>query len=391
VLYVVPTYGWTRTTDADGRQTSWRRGGGLRVYLNRPWHTSGYGEMLAIVLPPASFTGDPTTTPAANPYKKFVTQWGNDPLWLSPFVAGLAPSRGHFPLARTAADPAGAWLPAGAPPTEADQPPGPFLAAGLLPPGTPSGGSSAVPVEIAPHDVFYDATRRLWYCDIEIAQGATYSPFIRLALARYQPSSVTGAHLSPIVLADFMPLTADRWLTVRHTNDPRRRHVSVFGTRYTDSSGHHEPGAAQAAVSPTTVVEVWVEELDASKGEDFGWSRVGPGPGGPDIFLDGPLIQAAASEMPPPQQLVRAKKLVASRNFVEAAKTGVLDSVLSLLRIWDGDVILPSVPAQGTRYRLVIAEYEEYIVDDANPYDSVATRKGRRLVFVEHVEITAAP
>ena len=34
------------------------------------------------------------------------------------------------------------------------------------------------------------------------------------------------------------------------------------------------------------------------------------------------------------------------------------------------------------RYRLVIAEYEEYIVDDQRPYDKVPTMKDRRLVFV---------
>jgi hypothetical protein len=35
---------------------------------------------------------------------------------------------------------------------------------------------------------------------------------------------------------------------------------------------------------------------------------------------------------------------------------------------------------------LVIAEYEEYLVDDDQPYDGIPTEKGRRLVFVEHVE-----
>jgi hypothetical protein len=391
VLYVVPTFGWTRATDAQGRQTSWRRGGGLRVYLNRAWHATGYGEMLAVVLPPASFAGDPNTAPASHPYKKFVTQWGNDPLWLAPFVNGIAPTRAHFPLARTGADPAGAWLPAGAPATEADQPPGPFRLDGIAPPGVPVFGSEAAPVEIAPHDVFYDATRRLWYCDIEITQGTTYAPFVRLALARYQPVSINGAYLSPVVLADFMTLTPDRWLTVRHTDDRRRRHVTVFGSRFTDSSGHREAQGGPVAVSPTTVVEVWVEELDPSKGEDFGWSRVPPGAGGPDILLHEPFMQALAAEKPIPQDLVRAKKLVASRNFVEAAKTGVLDSVLGIFRIWDGDVHLPAVPDQDSRYRLVIAEYEEYIVDDVDPYDPPPRKKGRRLVFVEHVEITAAP
>ena len=45
-------------------------------------------------------------------------------------------------------------------------------------------------------------------------------------------------------------------------------------------------------------------------------------------------------------------------------------------------------PAPETRYRLVVAEYEEYLVDDAMPYDRIPTEKDRRMVFVEHVELT---
>ena len=57
VASVVPTFAWTRTHAADGTARSWRRGGGLRVYLQRPWNVTGYGEMLAVVLPPAGFAG----------------------------------------------------------------------------------------------------------------------------------------------------------------------------------------------------------------------------------------------------------------------------------------------------------------------------------------------
>ena len=63
-------------------------------------------------------------------------------------------------------------------------------------------------MDIAPHDVFYDEQRQLWYCDIEVTWGASYFPFIRLALARYQPDALDSAHLSHVVLADFMPLFA---------------------------------------------------------------------------------------------------------------------------------------------------------------------------------------
>src|SRR5579862_5564843 len=45
VLYVVPTFGWTRQSQS-GQATSMRAGGGLRVYMARPWLASGFGEML---------------------------------------------------------------------------------------------------------------------------------------------------------------------------------------------------------------------------------------------------------------------------------------------------------------------------------------------------------
>ena len=60
-----------------------------RVYLDRPWNVSGYGEMLAVVLPPAGFTSDPETTPAGHPLKNYVTQWGADPVWDSDIVPDI--------------------------------------------------------------------------------------------------------------------------------------------------------------------------------------------------------------------------------------------------------------------------------------------------------------
>jgi hypothetical protein len=397
VLYVVPTYGWVRTEDGQGIQRSWRRGSGLRVYLNRPWNGSGYGEMLAVVLLPASFQGDPDPpgqpdgTPA---YKSIVTQWGNDPIWASPFVNGAGPPRGAFPLARTAPDPTGAWLPAFAPATESDQPPGPFPVTGLQIPGLP------LQVEVAPHDVHYDDERRLWYCDIEVAPGASYSPFIRLALARYQPVSVSGAHLSNVVLADFMHLAPDRWLTVSPARDPRVRSVSVFGSSYTDSAGHDEASHAPsmslhtqgsvvslvpAAVSPTSVVEVWVERLDPDLGDDFGWTR------DPDAVVgrdpDPATPAQPVSKRKVAQEVSKAQALVKERDLATLVSSGLIGRVHFFPPLWEGTVTLPE-QSEGRRYRLVIAEYEEYLADGLFPYGKTPTAKDRRLVFVEHIELT---
>jgi hypothetical protein len=344
VLYVLPTFAWARDQDGVGNAVSERRGG-LRVYLGRPWNVSGYGEMLAVMLPPSGFTGDPETAPAGHPLKNYVTQWGADPVWDSAIVSGIAPRQSDFPLARTAPDPQGAWLPPGAPQTEADQPPGDFTVSSLTPPGL---APRDVTLDCAPHDVAWNDERQLWYCDISLDPGAAYYPFIRLALARYQPVSVEGAQLSNIVLADFIALTPARWLAVATVADPRSRQVTVSGYTYRQSSGAFEAEhmSGSVAIAKTSGVDVWVEQLDPRLGEDFGWQRV-------------ETATVTSGPAPPP---------------------GSDPSEV----LWSGQVTVPEIANGLGPYRLVVAEYEEYIVDDDTPYQPPFTRKDRRMVFVEH-------
>ena len=68
VLYVVPTFGWLRSNGEEGTPRAGAAGGGLRVYLDRPWNVSGYGEMLAVVLAPPTFPGDPGVRSRGTPY-----------------------------------------------------------------------------------------------------------------------------------------------------------------------------------------------------------------------------------------------------------------------------------------------------------------------------------
>jgi hypothetical protein len=242
--------------------------------------------------------------------------------------------------------------------------------------------SSETTVEVAPHDVFYDEKRQLWYCDIEIDQGSAYYPFIRLALARYQPVSVNGAHLSKIVLADFMPLATDRWLNVTHTDNARTRHVAVYGNRYQDSSGHIE---APGDVSNTGVIEVWVERLNEAAGDDFGWERVSEAKVQPTLKR-----RKVSSTKQITRDKVRAGELVKNRHFDRLTRENLLGPAFFVSEpLWNGNVILPTEHDEGIRYRLVIAEYEEYLVDDWRTYyEEVTNKKDKRLVFVEHVELT---
>jgi hypothetical protein len=350
--------------------------------------------MLAVVVPSASFAGDPMTEPAAQPLKNFVTQWGNDPIWKTPFVPGVAPRPTNFPLARTAPDPTGAWLPPFAPPAESDQPPGAFLTSDRPHPGQ-TVSNAQTNVDVAPHDVYYDADRRLWYCDIEVDFGTTYHPFVRLALARYQPVSLPGAHVSHIVLADFMTLTPDRSLTITPTAEPKTRRVHVYGSTFTDSAAQVEAKNAPQAPPPlpggsivkapdvasSSVVEVWVERLDPSMGEDLGWKR------------DAKAVVTKDTTRPPritvsQAERERATSLVQKRQFDVLIKEGLVDRVIVTPTLWSGSVTLPDAPGGATRYRLVIAEYEEYLIDDETPYNAIPTKKDRRVVFIEQVELT---
>jgi hypothetical protein len=143
-----------------------------------------------------------------------------------------------------------------------------------------------------------------------------------------------------------------------------------------------------AKLDGSTIVDVWVERLDPTQGEDFGWERVtSRGTVNPLGEAEAGVRKGATRFVPAPD-LARAAKLKAERNHAELLNEGLVDALLGLFTLWDGTVRLPAAPSAEARFRLVIAEYEEYLVDDESPYDRTPTTKGRRLVFVEHVEVT---
>src|SRR6185295_14856641 len=72
----------------------------------------------------------------------------------------------------------------------------------------------AAKVRVVPFNVEFDADRQVWFSDIEMTDVSSFFPFVRFAFARYQPFSVTDAHLSPVVRADFVQLVNDRTATI---------------------------------------------------------------------------------------------------------------------------------------------------------------------------------
>jgi hypothetical protein len=194
VLYVLPAFGWEAKTEGSWNFSN-RSAGGLRVYLGRPWFSSGEGELLGAVLwqcPPPQHP-DFQAFEVPDQFRSYVTQWGADPIWSSiPLPSEATPRPEHFRNAVAFRD--GLTL------DELSHLPDP-----------PAFG-------VAGHTVGYDPQRQLWFCDIEMDPGDAYFPFVRLALARFQPDSIPDAHLSRVILAEFIQLLPGRSASI--TFDP---------------------------------------------------------------------------------------------------------------------------------------------------------------------------
>lgn len=255
-LFVLPTFGWDLTRPSPdpvlpGDALSRRIGNGLRIYLDRQWWSSGRDEQLAVVLLNA-----PAVPDDLRPY---VTAWGMDPVFHSTPVSPNLPQPTNFPK-RTAN-------------------PGPVALA----------ERAGQHVLIAPHVVAPDLKRRLWYCDLELSAGTSYFPFVRLALARYQPNAMPGVELSPVALADFAQLAPNRWVSLAHVSDVDVR-VTVAGHSYLATAG--------SSVSRGKVV-VTVERRDPKIPGDLGWVSAGEFPfGSGSAMADGRTVWMGAVALP---------------------------------------------------------------------------------------------
>lgn len=211
--YVIPTFEWrkTQTTDAVRHR---RMGGGLRIYLKRPWYSSGPDEMVAILLPPQGQQNSQMTrittmvpTPA---YTDLYTHWAMDPLLMAVPPDSPSPKAGDFRM-------------------------NPLQDPNLEYPGEEKARTS-----IVAYPVRFDREKQQWYCDLAIDPGQVYFPFVRLALARYQPYSVKKEDhdvcLSPVAFSTFIQLVPERQTTLRFTKDDQnsRFTLTVEGTIYNE-------------------------------------------------------------------------------------------------------------------------------------------------------------
>lgn len=196
VLYAVPTLSWEDLSTNEAVVTR-RRGGGVRVWLERGWWSSGAGERLGVVF-------GPTVVGVNDPQYHVMSFIGHDPTRVGGAVT--APTRATFTGIVQFVD-----------------------NVGLL---ENVGGMSLATFELA-----FDTTSNRWYCDIDLDTGAAYLPVLRLALVRYQPHSLDHCAVSRVILVDLVQTLPDRMLTVRHDAGGAARTITVVGPSYTATAG----------------------------------------------------------------------------------------------------------------------------------------------------------
>ena len=352
---VIPLFRWDYGTEAEQPMARRHvRRPGVRIYLERPWFSSGEGELLAVLLAVPGTGDDFDPKPEDESGYPFVSKVGQDPLWNStpvdkrPLELLQVDNLVHFAF-----------------PSDPPVPGRPVRQPVVLPlalgPGQPN-------VQAVGYQPQFSEKRNLWYVDVALDPDTTFWPFVRLAVARYQPSSVTGCHLSAPVRCDFVQLAPERTVSVSRTDASHVRVVVSGPVGVRDPQVVFTRGWPPATVDQNRVVVARIQKRDPLIGTDLGW------------------------------QTVTASRLTirgTGSNSAEAAWVGELDAGEDLLLRRPLDPAAPQVPVEvgdpASTWRVTVEEWERLPGDvpppaaAAGPFAAVVPQWEQRLVFADEV------
>ena len=346
---VIPLFRWERGTEPEQPMSRRHvRRAGVRIYLERPWYSSGEGELLAVLLAPASGDdfGPPPEDQSGFPW---VSKVGSDPVWhaaewakrpLQPMMLDNLVALGGF---EDRHDPAR--------PVRMDR-------EVVLP--TQNGSFSVQAVGYEPQ---YNAERKLWYVDVALDPAHTMWTFVRLAVARYQPSSVAGCHLSMPVRCNFVQLPPERTVSVSRTDESHVRVVLSGATGTRRFSGREMSTYAQL-VTEHRVVVARLQKRNPLVDSDLGWTTV------------------ATQQLP-----IRSSDMKANA----AVWTGELDAGERIVLRRPLDVATPSPGSPRSTWRVTIEEWERFPGDPPSPTEAAPGIAApppiweQRLVFADEV------
>lgn len=180
VVSTVPAFAWHDNPVAGDIATRTRLGGRLRIELSRPWFTTGEDEAIGVIVWPSDEASLPPEL------RDQVTWCNRDPIHATPTPPALA--------------------------TES-------MFTGFLSVADVPLSDAGPTVRVLLYPVFFHEDH--WYADVEIPgiAAVSYSPFVRLAVTRFQSMSLVTDELdlrmSRVVTCDLAPVLPDRNLDVR--------------------------------------------------------------------------------------------------------------------------------------------------------------------------------
>jgi hypothetical protein len=250
---VLPLFRWETGTEPEqpvGVRRS--RRAGIRIYLERPWYSSGEGELLGVLIAPNA---------ADEGLENVVSQWGQDPVWRGTPVHNRALSFELDDLMHVSGldDRPEAARPVTSPVT--------LQYEGVA--GRPT-------VTVLGYEPEYNVERGLWFVDVAIDPGDRIWPFVRLAICRYQPESLPGCELSAPVKCDYQQLLPERTASVSRT-DVRHARVVVSGAIGTRGPAESFPPAAadrHDQIRRNRIMVARLQRADPDIPTDLGWETV---------------------------------------------------------------------------------------------------------------------
>ncbi|MDJ0313555.1 hypothetical protein [Arthrobacter sp. H35-D1] len=394
VLDAVPLLRWEQGAES-GDPFGWRqvRRSGVRLWLARPWFSSGEGELLGVlVFDPQKWVELPdgswrTRAKDVQAPDGATSLWGADPIMQHGGTATQATVPPLLTFGQLVLDEAETAAASGAgvkPPLGGKMPggrnrgwpkgPGNPVAAAILPLRDVREHPS---VRVLGYQPEYDLEQGRWFVDIALQETPALWPFVRLAVARYQPQSIPGSELSPVALSSWVQPLPARTLTVGR---PDRTHVQVTLTgvvswlRWDPHGAPEFPAELLSADTPTGEAATRASRLQQSRTVRATVQSRAPGAGDLEWETVSSTVLLAVS--------------VEETGECHASWTGAV-ALPETAGTPDGDAAgYPGLRRPGgapSQWRVLVEEHELLDADPETPGD--ANSLVRRLVYADTVPL----
>lgn len=240
----------------------------------------------------------------------------------------------------------------------------------------------------------YNPDRRRWFVDVAFDADATYWPFVRLAVARYQPNAIAHTGLSPITLCDYVQVPPSRTLTVTRPGADTIRFVltGAIGLPRMNRAGNLRGGQVAGALldaqgAPTDEgggLPAAATELLGIDAADQQWRKIIGAQRAVIVRLERYLPSVGGDLAWEVVQTQRLTPLVLEGTVVTWFGEMMLVQPLPVRRP-DTTLVGTSPPNAGQQWRVTVTERELIEADPSTDNAVLRYRQHPRLVFADTV------